>query len=88
MTGYSRDADVDEFERKEQLRKARRRPVEETVAELGEGRGRDWTHSISSLDRANQLSLGIYGPGYQERRRARLEKKYGIKIPQHPSPEL
>ncbi|KAH8668721.1 hypothetical protein BX600DRAFT_510790 [Xylariales sp. PMI_506] len=30
---------ADEFERKEHLRKNRRRPIEETVAELGEGRG-------------------------------------------------
>ena len=30
---------VDEFERREQLRKAYRKPAEETFAELGEGRG-------------------------------------------------
>ena len=29
----------DEFERKEVLRRTTRRPVEETVAEIGEGRG-------------------------------------------------
>lgn len=40
LTGYKNDPEVDEFERKEQLRKNRRRPIEETIAELGEGRGR------------------------------------------------
>lgn len=39
ITGYKRDPNVDEFERKEFLRKNRRIPVEQTVAELGEGRG-------------------------------------------------
>jgi hypothetical protein len=31
--------EMDEYERKEQLRLARRRPIEETIAEIGEGRG-------------------------------------------------
>lgn len=31
---------MDEFERKEYLRKNRRRPIEETLAEVGEGRGK------------------------------------------------
>jgi len=39
LTGFDRDPEVDEYERKEQLRKNRRRPIEETLAELGEGRG-------------------------------------------------
>lgn len=30
---------MDEFERKEHLRKNRRRPIEETLANIGEGRG-------------------------------------------------
>lgn len=30
---------MDEYERKEYLRKNRRRPIEETIADLGEGRG-------------------------------------------------
>lgn len=30
---------MDEYERKEYLRKNRRRPIEETIAEIGEGRG-------------------------------------------------
>lgn len=39
LSGYDRDPEVDEYERKERLRKNRRRPIEETIAELGEGRG-------------------------------------------------
>jgi hypothetical protein len=39
LTGFKKDPEVDEFERKEYLRKNRRRPIEQTVAELGEGRG-------------------------------------------------
>ncbi|KAA8894284.1 hypothetical protein FN846DRAFT_923096 [Sphaerosporella brunnea] len=49
----------DEVARKEQLRQLRRRPFEETIADVGEGRG-------------------IYGPGYEDRRRERLAEKYGI----------
>ncbi|KAK4218384.1 hypothetical protein V8F33_012590 [Rhypophila sp. PSN 637] len=33
------DPSIDEFERKEQLRLNRRRPIDETLAEIGEGRG-------------------------------------------------
>jgi hypothetical protein len=39
LRGFTRDPDVDEFERKQQLRENRRRPVQETIHELGEGRG-------------------------------------------------
>ncbi|KAF2838590.1 hypothetical protein M501DRAFT_1004358 [Patellaria atrata CBS 101060] len=39
ITGYTRDSTVDEVSRKEFLRKNRRRPIEETISELGEGRG-------------------------------------------------
>lgn len=39
LTGYRKDPAVDEFARKEYLRKNRRRPIEETIAEVGEGRG-------------------------------------------------
>jgi hypothetical protein len=31
--------EMDEYERKEYLRNNRRRPIEETIAEIGEGRG-------------------------------------------------
>jgi len=39
LTGYKKDPEMDEFERKEHLRKNRRRPIEQTISELGEGRG-------------------------------------------------
>jgi hypothetical protein len=39
LTGYSRSPELDEFERKQQLRANRRRPIEQTIAEVGEGRG-------------------------------------------------
>jgi len=66
LTGYTRDPAVDEVDRKEFLRKNRRIPVEQTVAELGEGRG-------------------IYGPGYEERRRERIKERYGIDVSAAPS---
>lgn len=40
LNGYEADSSVDQYERKEQLRRNRRRPIEETLQELGEGRGR------------------------------------------------
>ncbi|KAK4192294.1 Tim17/Tim22/Tim23/Pmp24 family-domain-containing protein [Podospora australis] len=39
IEGRRRDPEADEFERKEKLRLMRRRPLEETIAEIGEGRG-------------------------------------------------
>lgn len=39
LRGMERDPNVDEVSRKEYIRKNRRRPVEETVHQLGEGRG-------------------------------------------------
>ena len=39
LTGYKKDKEMDEFERKQQLRKNRRIPIEQTVSEIGEGRG-------------------------------------------------
>jgi len=38
-TGYKKDPELDEFERKQALRANRRRPIEETISEIGEGRG-------------------------------------------------
>ena len=40
LRGYDKDADLDEFERKQAIRKNRRRPIEETISQLGEGRGK------------------------------------------------
>ncbi|KAL9610483.1 MAG: hypothetical protein Q9167_004823 [Letrouitia subvulpina] len=39
LSGYGKDKNVDWYEYKEQMRKDRRRPIEETLQELGEGRG-------------------------------------------------
>lgn len=36
----SEDNGMDEFEKKEHIRRNRRRPIEETLAEIGEGRGK------------------------------------------------
>jgi len=57
LTGYKKDRDVDEFERKEQLRKNRRRPIEETIQELGEGRGKKiWMLEKHSTNHVSQES--------------------------------
>lgn len=79
LTGYKKNPEMDEFERKELLRKNRRRPIEETLSELGEGRGMCKFDQKMTL--ANLLDLGIYGPGYDERRRERIKEKYGIDVP-------
>jgi len=42
---------MDEYERKEFLRKNRRRPIEETIADIGEGRG-----SLPLLYRPNTIN--------------------------------
>ena len=43
LSGFDKDPNVDEYERKEAMRLNRRRPVEETLAEVGEGRGKSGT---------------------------------------------
>jgi hypothetical protein len=48
LVGFKSDVVEDEVERKEALKKMRRRPIEETVAELGEGRGM-LTHTSNGL---------------------------------------
>jgi len=61
---FFRDTDVADDERylsKEEIRKRFRRPINETINELGEGRG-------------------IYGPGYEERRKQRIKENYGIDV--------
>jgi hypothetical protein len=44
LSGQKGDPTVDEVDRKTFLRKNRRRPIEETIAELGEGRGKSPFH--------------------------------------------
>ncbi|KAJ5504112.1 Mitochondrial inner membrane translocase subunit Tim17/Tim22/Tim23/peroxisomal protein PMP24 [Penicillium fimorum] len=67
LFGYQKDTSVDEFDRRTALRKAFQTPGEQTLSELGEGRG-------------------IYGPGYEERRRERIKATYGIEVPTSPVP--
>ena len=81
LTGLKMDPEVDEFERKQRLRTERRRPIQETIDELGEGRGR--SRLVEDEDCAD-LRTGIYGPGYAERRRERLKQRYGIDVPETP----
>ncbi|KAJ4313998.1 hypothetical protein N0V94_006682 [Neodidymelliopsis sp. IMI 364377] len=59
--GASGELDDEEIERREAMKKLRRRPLSETLEQLGEGRG-------------------IYGPGYEERRRQRIMDRYGIDV--------
>jgi len=42
--GYFNRSEEDEFERKTRLRENRRRPIEETIRDVGEGRGRFLRH--------------------------------------------
>ena len=39
FSGFEKDPNVDEYERKEELRRNNRRPIQETLDQLGEGRG-------------------------------------------------
>ena len=78
LTGYKSESAEDEVERKEAYKKTYRRPLQETIDELGEGRGKLW-----EMDHLCGLQLtlsGIYGPGYAERRRQRLLERYGIDV--------
>ena len=47
LDGWKDQPTEDEYERKQRLRREQRRPIEETIAELGEGRGES-TLSMSS----------------------------------------
>lgn len=82
LKGYLNRPEVDEYERKEMLRQRRRRPIEETIAVIGEGRGESpcrTTLPKPAVTMAHSL-LGIRPPGYEERRRERIKEKYGIEI--------
>ncbi|KAK5050338.1 hypothetical protein LTR84_003619 [Exophiala bonariae] len=57
------DPQIDRIAEKDAAKKRFRRPINETINELGEGRG-------------------IYGPGYEERRKQRLKENYGIDVPE------
>lgn len=80
----------DEFLRKETVRRTTRLPVEQTVAEVGEGRGKFCFPRCSATVQlpgyicecvADQVDhTGIRPPGYEERRRERIKEKYGFEI--------
>lgn len=82
------EPEVDEVSRLEAIRTTRRRSFEETIAAVGEGRGMDFPasspHILVYWRMLTKYYLGIYGPGYAERRRALLKEKYGIEVPATP----
>jgi hypothetical protein len=89
LWGKKAQSDLDEFDRRTQLRKAYRTPAEQTFTELGEGRGvlipkLSGHHSYGSF--AKSIIIGIYGPGYAERRAERLKETYGIEVPTSAAP--
>lgn len=79
FSSFNRDPNVDEYERKERLRRNRRRPIQETLDQVGEGRGGKPNHVSTWLILIT--CAGIYGPGYSERRRAKIKQNYGIDVP-------
>ena len=64
---------------KEEHRRRFRRPYQEMVNEIGEGRGERPTR-WDPIYLLTNLFLGIYPPGYEERRKQRLLDNYGIEI--------
>ncbi|OBT83574.1 hypothetical protein VE02_06956 [Pseudogymnoascus sp. 03VT05] len=58
INGWNRDPEADEFERKQYMRKNRRRPIEETISEVGEGRG---VYGPGYLDRRKERIKEAYG---------------------------
>jgi len=82
FSGFDREANVDEYERKEELRKNKRRPIQETLQELGEGRGMLSPLLSYPLEDLWLICVpGVYGPGYRERRADRIKEAYGIDVP-------
>jgi hypothetical protein len=70
------DPEVDEVDRKVAESKTYRRPISETIEQLGEGRGELETRLV-----VRELTIpGIYAPGHEERRRQRLLARYGIDV--------
>lgn len=63
---------------KEDLRKRFSRPINETINELGEGRG--VSTSISLVFTILISIAGIYGEGYNERRKQRIKDNHGIEV--------
>ena len=81
LFGWKHNLERDEYEHKEMLRTTRRRPLQETLDQLGEGRGM-WIFLALFVDWLRLTdAAGIYGPGYEERRAQRIKENYGIDVP-------
>ena len=82
------DPDEDKFIEKEELRKRFRRPVNEMINEIGEGRGMCQPAERMCFVFRTKSCSGIYGPGYDERRKQRIKDAYGIEVkePYYKSP--
>ena len=88
LTGWTRETDEDRFERKEYLRKNRRRSGEETIAQLGDGRaGSKFSWQCRKEANGQWMSHGmltrstvIHSPNYDDLRAERLKEKYGYEI--------
>lgn len=80
LRGWTDRPEEEEFERKMRLRANRRRPIEETIAEIGEGRGEYPARRHFNYVTHLIHPPGIQPPGYEERRRERLQEKYGVEI--------
>lgn len=63
---------------KEDLRKRFSRPINETINELGEGRGAFAFNLLGCIILIP--AAGIYGPGYNERRKQRIKDNHGIDV--------
>lgn len=87
LRGWAAQTNEDRFEQKEYLRKNRRRPMEETLAQLGDGRGGSKCGGEESSMGCFPHSTGtradrtvIHSPNYNELRVERLKEKYGYEI--------
>ena len=75
--GSAKTVDEEELERRDKERKMRRRPLHETLEQLGEGRGKLTRRFRPAI---SLTRLGILAPGHEERRRERLLARYGVDV--------
>lgn len=68
ITGYNIDPTVDEVARKEYLRKNRRRPIEETLEQVGEGRGKPSIRLVAVLHANPDQAFSLKGTRKEEQR--------------------
>lgn len=79
FSGWDKDPNVDIVDQKEWLRKNKRRPVQETIDDIGEGRGESMLPFGGRY--VECAVIGIYLAGYRERRADRIKQNYGIDVP-------